>query len=196
MFSNLDRYLEIVKHFDVDAKRFFITLDSDKAVEQDVYKDNIADKAVLIEELGGEQSVKLTQERSNISDWLNFNALRNKALELEKTGKTEQLCLTVAQKVEKQISGLDSAKTLEMIKARDSQLRIALRSVNTEDLGIAEPTADDIDAAMKESKGNKPMKEDNDSFKKRFERIKEVMFTINRKFAEKEFSPVGYSLLF
>ena len=83
-----------------------------------------------------------------------------------------------------------------MIKARDSQLRIALRSVNTEDLGIAEPTADDIDAAMKESKGNKPMKEDNDSFKKRFERIKEVMFTINRKFAEKEFSPVGYSLLF
>ena len=120
MFSNLDRYLEIVKHFDTDAKRFFIMLDSENAVEQDVYKDTIADKAVLIEELGGEQSVKVSQERGDISDWLKFNALRNKALELEKTSKTEQLCLTVAQKVEKQIPDLDAARTLEMIKFRDA----------------------------------------------------------------------------
>ena len=175
IFANIHRYLNMTRHFDVEPQRLFDQLSNAQEAFQQETKDLLADDKVFMEEKGGEAKVKLEFERSEAEHELKFNRLCQKVREQEGTGKTDTLT-RVFSVVSKKIADLDVAATLQLVKGRDPELKLALKRVSTAELGIEAPSEQEIDRLLRQ---NNNSSSGDEAFKKRFDHLKSLLVQMN-----------------
>ena len=87
IFANLERYHEMLKHFDMGPERLFISLNNSSDILAQEEADRLADDKVFFEAAGGEKKVMETFERDQIANTLKFNAVCQKVAEQEIAGR-------------------------------------------------------------------------------------------------------------
>ena len=104
--------------------------------------------------------------------------------------------MSVAAKVACELPGMNAETILELMKNRDPQLKLALNKISTEDLGIKEPSEKEISFALKESQIDSQATVDDEVVKNKYDRLKKMLRSLNKMFADKQFSANAYRLLY